>query len=150
MLYSGITYNPFEAPPGPPGSPGSWTTNPGFYSLLITPQILGSGSASRIIDLNLANSMFDGSQSVGGYATYDVATGAVSRLAFFNFANVTAQGNVNQTFTIPEDVFKNTTALKLPNADPTKVTVRWLTSTNANEQVSMSYVYWLMMLTYIM
>jgi hypothetical protein len=52
---------------------------------------------------------------------------------------VTANGNVNQTFTIPQEVFTNSTSLKLPNADPTKVTVKYLTAPNLNEQFDISW-----------
>jgi hypothetical protein len=110
-----------------------------MYALLIAPQVLGSGSDSRIIDLNVAGSMFDDKQSTAGYATYDAATGAISRLALFNFQNVTGTTNPIQTFTIPAEVFTNSTTLKLPNADPTKVTVKFLTSTNTNEQYDISW-----------
>jgi hypothetical protein len=128
----GISYNMFQAPL-PAGVPGSWVTGPGWYALLIAPQVLGGSNGTRIVDLNVDGSMSDNNAMSAGYAAYDVATGAIARLALFNYNNVTAQGNANQTFTIPADVFKNATAAKMPNVDTSKVLVKYLTAPQLSE-----------------
>lgn len=111
----------------------------GMYALLLAPQVLGSGNDSRIVDLNVAGSMFNNDSTTAGYATYDAGTGAISRLTLFNFQNITSSGNVNQTFTIPAEIFSNATALKLPHVDPSHVTVKYLTAPHLNEQFDISW-----------
>jgi hypothetical protein len=70
-----------------------------------------------------------------GYATYDNATNAISRITLFNFAD----GHANMTFTIPKEVFDNSTKLELPNADPSQVTVKYLTAASTGEEFDVSW-----------
>lgn len=126
-----IVYNLFDAPL-PAGGQGPWTTNPGYYALLVMPEILNAEAGSRVIDLNLGNSMFDVKQDMAGYAMYDAASTAINRLALFNYDNATANGA--KTYNIPKEVFTNATSLGLHNFDATKVAVKYLTAANANSK----------------
>jgi hypothetical protein len=127
----GIVYNLFDAPL-PAGAAGPWLTNPGFYALLVMPEILNAASGSRVIDLNLANSMWDGSKDLAAYAMYDAETQSINRIALFNYANATLDGE--KTYQISKEVFTNATSSGLAGVNPTQVTVKFLTAAHANEK----------------
>jgi hypothetical protein len=99
---------------------------------MVMPEILNAANGTRVIDLNLANSMWDDKQDMGAYALYDAASLAINRLALFNYANATQDGA--KTFQIPKEVFTNATSAGLAGVDASKVTVKYLTAPNANSK----------------
>lgn len=132
----GVSYNLIDAPM-PAGSAGKWDTLPPFYAALVAPEIFGAANGSRVVDLNLNNGMWTPGSDSAGYAAYDATSGAINRIALFNFANTTADGA--KTFSIPKDVFTNATTLGLANANPKQVTVKFLTASSATEKWDISY-----------
>ncbi|CDO71397.1 Glycoside Hydrolase Family 79 protein [Trametes cinnabarina] len=65
----GITYNLFDPPDAVAGGAGAWTTNPSFYGMLPVAEALSSANGSRVVDLNVQNSMSDKSATVAGEKT---------------------------------------------------------------------------------
>lgn len=103
----GISYNLFTPPDGPNGAPGPWTTNPPFYSLLVTAEALRSESqnGSIVADLDISGSKENTSVDVSGYAVYDAVDSTVQQLVFFNFANVSSSAGSSTSFDVPSGVF---------------------------------------------
>lgn len=132
----GISYNLFDAP-FPAGSPGPWVTRPGYYALLVMPEILNAPAGSHVVDLNLGNSMFDAKKDMAGYAIYDADSLAINRIALFNYANATT--NAHKTFVLHQEVFKNATSQNLPGVSATQVTVKYLTAPNTNNKVDIAW-----------
>ncbi|KAH9482581.1 hypothetical protein JR316_0004681 [Psilocybe cubensis] len=104
----GISYNLFTPPPGPNGAPGLWTTNPPFYSLLVTAEALRSQNGSIVSDLNINGSRTNPNVKYSGYAVYDAGDSTVQQLVFFNFANVSSSLNSTALFDVPSGVFNAT------------------------------------------
>lgn len=104
----GISYNLFTPPDGPNGAPGSWTTNPPFYSLLVTAEALRSQDGSIVADLNVNGSRTNTNVNVSGYAVYDAGDSTVQQLVFFNFANVSSSAGSSASFDVPLGVFNAT------------------------------------------
>ncbi|KAI1786674.1 hypothetical protein LXA43DRAFT_975650 [Ganoderma leucocontextum] len=84
----GVTYNMFDPPAGVAGATGAWTTNAPFYGMLPVAAALQSTNGSRVVDLNIKNSMADASQVHAGYAIYDGSESTVHSLVIINFKNV--------------------------------------------------------------
>lgn len=122
----GITYNLFDPPDAPAGGAGAWTTNPSFYAYFPISEALQAKSGSRVVDLNIQNSMKDVNQSVAGYAVYDASSSNVHSVVLFNFANATG-GSVE--FSLPASFF--------PSGGD--ITVRYLTAPNVNEKTQISW-----------
>lgn len=124
----GVSYNIFDPPAGPAGSAGSWSTNANFYAMLAVTEALQSGSnGSRVVDLNLSNSVHDYTAVQAGYAVYDAASSKVSRLALFNYANISAQST---DFTLPASFFSGSNG---------NVLVRYLTAPTATETKNITW-----------
>ncbi|TFK43725.1 glycoside hydrolase family 79 protein [Crucibulum laeve] len=124
----GISYNLFAPPAGPNGGPGAWTTNPPYYALLATTEILKSANGGIVVDLNLAQSKTDLNAKVAGYAVYDSGNFTVQQIALFNYANTTS---ATSTFTLPSSVFAT-------NAK-SSVIVKYLTSPSMNESTNIAW-----------
>ncbi|OBZ77170.1 Beta-glucuronidase [Grifola frondosa] len=122
----GVTYNLFDPPDAVAGGPGAWTTNPSFYGMLPVAEALQSGNGSRVVDLNLQNSMQDSNATVAGYAIYDGIASSVNSLVLFNFANVSG---ATSDFALSGSFF--------PAA--ANVTVRYLTAPSVNEKTDISW-----------
>ncbi|KDR83954.1 hypothetical protein GALMADRAFT_54326 [Galerina marginata CBS 339.88] len=101
----GISYNIFSPPDGPNGAPGSWTTNPPFYSLLVTAEALRSQNGSIVADLDISGSKQNVNATVSGYAVYDAVNSTVEQLVFFNFANVSSSAGSSASFAVPANAF---------------------------------------------
>lgn len=128
----GVAYNLFTPPPGPNGAPGPWTTGSPYYGVLATAEALRSGSGrSIVVDLNVANSMFDTSSSVSGYAIYDAMNLTVQQLALFNYADNLSSAKSTVPFVIPANTFP-------PNLRST-VTVKFLVGFSLTEQTSIGW-----------
>ena len=84
----GITYNMFDPPAGVAGAAGAWTTNSPFYGMLPVAAALQSANGSRVVDLNIKNSMTDATQVHAGYAIYDGTGNNVHSLVIINFKDV--------------------------------------------------------------
>ncbi|KAF8204822.1 glycoside hydrolase family 79 protein [Pholiota molesta] len=121
----GITYNLFTPPIGPNGGPGPWTTNPTFYSLLVTAEALHSTKGAIVVDLNVEGSKSTANAAVSGYAIYDASDSAIHQLVLFNYANTTSSTSATASFTIPANTFPSNTS----NA----VTVKYLSGDSLSE-----------------
>ncbi|KAI0628062.1 glycoside hydrolase family 79 protein, partial [Trametes polyzona] len=123
----GVTYNLFDPPEGPAGSPGAWTTNPSFYGMLPVFEALQSANGSRVVDMDLENSMTDRKATVAGYAIYDDASPTVRNLVLFNFANATGATS------------DHTIDRALVSSSNTEITVRYLTAPSVNEKTEIAW-----------
>jgi hypothetical protein len=117
---AGISYN-LVVPPLDTTQP--WGTNPTFYSLLATAEILQSDKGAKIVDLNIGGSKTDAKSDFAGYAVYDGASSSVTRVALFNFGTASSQ------FTIPSSVVPK-------NA---KVQVKYLSSSSLTEKTNIAW-----------
>ena len=113
-----ITYNLYDYPGD--GVDG-WTTLPMFYSYLPVLNALQSNNGSRVVDLNLEDSMTKTNSTDAAYGIYDAATSELYRLVFISFAN----GGGNVQYTIPQGI--------LP-ATGRNVTVRYLVAPSVQEK----------------
>ncbi|RPD66740.1 hypothetical protein L226DRAFT_476575 [Lentinus tigrinus ALCF2SS1-7] len=123
----GVTYNPFDPPDAVAGGAGAWMTNPPFYGMLPVAEALESTNGSRVVDLNIKNSMWDGSQTSAGYAIYDGTSSTVHSLVIFNYKNVsgtTSDYALDPTF-IP--------------ASNNQITIRYLTAPSVNEKTNIAW-----------
>lgn len=121
----GITYNLFTPPIGPDGGPGPWTTNPTFYSLLVTAEALHSTKGAIVVDLDVEGSESTANATVSGYAVYDASDSAIHQLVLFNYANTTSSTSATVSFTVPANTFPSNTS----NA----VTVKYLSGDSLSE-----------------
>ncbi|KAJ3713573.1 glycoside hydrolase family 79 protein [Lentinula raphanica] len=80
----GISYNLVTPPNISEIDTGSWTTDPPFYALVVTAEILNSSNGSMVVDLNVST---DANATIGGYAVYDAANSTASRLVLFNYGS---------------------------------------------------------------
>ena len=124
----GVTYNMFSPPDGPNGAPGPWTTNPPYYGLLVVAEALSSTNGSIVVDLNVQQSQTDLGATVSGYAIYDAVNSTVQQLVLFNYANVSSSDNSSATFSVPAQVFANTT-----------VTVKYLQAQSLQENLNIAW-----------
>ena len=92
----GVTYNLFDPPNGPAGALGDWTTNPSFYAYFPLAEALQATNGSKVVDLNIQNSVTDKTATVAGYAIYDVVSSNVNRIVLFNFENSKTVGGEEQ------------------------------------------------------
>ena len=123
----GVTYNLFDPPAGFAGAAGAWTTNAPFYGMLPVGAALQSANGSRVVDLNLKNSMFDGSQVHAGYAIYDGSQNTVHSLVIINFKDVNGTLSdyaIDKTF-IP--------------AGHTDITIRYLAAPSIGEKTNIAW-----------
>lgn len=132
----GVSYNIID-PPTPAGAPGKWDTLPVFYAMLVAPEVFGAGNASRIVDLNVDNGMWTAGPDGAGYAAYDAGSGAVARLALFNYANASTGADGAKAFALPKDLFANASALA--GADAKQVRVKYLSAASETEKWDISY-----------
>ncbi|KAG6831387.1 hypothetical protein H0H92_010989 [Tricholoma furcatifolium] len=131
----GISYNMFVPPAGPDGSPGDWTTNPPYYSLLVTAEALSSsdGAGGVVVDLNISNSMSDTSATTAGYVVYDSKGMTVNQFVLFNYANVSnfaTPSAATATFSLPADAF---------SGDKTSITVKYLSASSLMEEYNIAW-----------
>ncbi|KAJ3819578.1 glycoside hydrolase family 79 protein [Lentinula raphanica] len=80
----GISYNLVTPPNISEIDTGSWTTDPPFYALVVTAEILNSSNGSMVVDLNVST---DANATIGGYAVYDAANSTASRIVLFNYGS---------------------------------------------------------------
>jgi hypothetical protein len=113
-----ITYNLYDYPGD--GIDG-WTTLPMFYSYLPVLNALQSSNGSRVVDLNLEDSMNKIGGTDAAYGIYDASTSELYRLAFISFAD----GGGNVQYTIPQGTLPNTGL---------NITVRYLTAPSIREK----------------
>ncbi|KAF9645827.1 glycoside hydrolase family 79 protein [Thelephora ganbajun] len=113
-----ITYNLYDYPGD--GVDG-WTTLPMFYSYLPVLNALQSRNGSKVVDLNLEDSMTKTGGTNAAYSIYDVTTSELYRLAFINFAD----GGGSVQYTIPQGTLPQTGY---------NVTVRYLTAPSIQEK----------------
>ncbi len=123
----GVTYNMFDPPAGFAGAPGAWTTNAPFYGMLPVAAALESTNGSRVVDLNIKNSMVDASQVHAGYAIYDGAQNTVHSLVIINFKDV--QGAMSD-YAIDKSF--------IPAADG-NVTIRYLAAPSIGEKTNIAW-----------
>lgn len=123
----GVTYNLFDPPDAIAGGAGAWTTNPSFYGMLPVAEALQAANGSRVVDLNLANSIKDTSATAAGYAIYDGSAPTVHSLVMFNFAN--ASGAMSD-YTIDAS---------LVPSNNTDITIRYLTAPSVNEKTDIAW-----------
>ncbi len=124
----GVTYKVFDPPAGPAGAAGTWTTNPNFYAMLAVTEALQNSNGSRVVDLNLENSVSDYSAVAAGYAVYDASSPSnVHSLVLFNYANASAQGS---DYTLPASFFAGSGG---------NVLVRYMTAPSATETTNISW-----------
>ncbi|KAF7798908.1 hypothetical protein EIP86_010136 [Pleurotus ostreatoroseus] len=98
----GVLYNVWDPPAGVAGASGSWTTGANFYAMLAVTEALQSSNGSRVVDLNIGNSMWNGSVLTAGYAVYDASSSAVNSVVLFNYQNASAQST---DFDLPASFF---------------------------------------------
>ena len=123
----GVTYNLFDPPDAVAGGAGAWTTNPAFYGMLPVAEALEAANGSRVVDLNIKNSMWDANQTSAGYAVYDGAAAAVHSLVLFNYKNVsgaTSDYALDAKFVPPE---------------ASDVTIRYLAAPSVNEKTQIAW-----------
>ena len=113
-----VTYNLYDYPGD--GVDG-WTTLPMSYSYLPVLNALQSNNGSKVVDLNLENSMNKIGGTNAAYSIYDATTSEPYRLAFISFAN----GGGNVQYTIPPNTLPQT---------GNNVTVRYLTAPSIQEK----------------
>ncbi|KAI9001371.1 glycoside hydrolase family 79 protein [Trametes punicea] len=123
----GITYNLFDPPDAVAGGAGPWTTNPSFYGMLPVAEALSSANGSRVVDLNVQNSMSDKTATVAGYAIYDGVSPTVHSLVIFNFANVSG---ATTDYSIDGSL--------LPSSS-SDITIRYLTAPSVNEKSNIAW-----------
>ncbi|EIW61463.1 glycoside hydrolase family 79 protein [Trametes versicolor FP-101664 SS1] len=123
----GVTYNLFDPPDAVAGGAGAWTTNPSFYGMLPVAEALQAANGSRVVDLNLANSIKDTKATAAGYAIYDGSAPTVHSLVMFNFAN--ASGAMSD-YTIDAS---------LVPSNNTDITIRYLTAPSVNEKTNIAW-----------
>ncbi|KAH9900021.1 glycoside hydrolase family 79 protein [Cubamyces lactineus] len=123
----GITYNLFDPPDAVAGGAGAWTTNPSFYGMLPVAEALASTNGSRVVDLNVKNSMSDKTATVAGYAIYDGAAPTAHSLVVFNFADASG---ATSDFAID--------ASFVPSSSDT-VTIRYLTAPTLAEKTNLAW-----------
>lgn len=122
-----VAYNPFSPPDAVAGGAGAWTTNSPFYGMLTVSEALESASGSRVVDLNIKNSVFDGSQTSAGYAIYDGKEDTAHTLVIFNYKNVTGTTSdyaIDAAF-VPED--------------KSEITIRYLVAGSVNEKTNIAW-----------
>ncbi|OSC98987.1 glycoside hydrolase family 79 protein [Trametes coccinea BRFM310] len=123
----GVTYNMFDPPDAVAGGAGAWTTNPSFYGMLPVAEALSSANGSRVVDLNVQNSMSDKSATVAGYAIYDGKADNVHSLVIFNFANAsgaTVDYSIDGKF--------------VPSSS-SSITIRYLTAPSVSEKTNIAW-----------
>lgn len=126
---NGVTYNLFDPPQGPAGGAGVWTTNANFYAVLAVTEALQNTKGSKVVDLNLNNSVNDYAAINAGYAVYDASSSHVQTLVLFNYANMSAQAS---DYTIPASMFTGA-------ADSANVMVRYLVAPTATETTNITW-----------
>lgn len=125
----GVSYNLFDPPDGAAGGAGVWTANANFYSVLAVTEALQTTKGSKVVDLNLNNSLNDYSAINAGYAIYDASSSNVRTLVLFNYANMSAQAS---DYVIPASVFTGA-------ADNANVMVRYLVAPTATETKNIAW-----------
>ncbi|KAJ3986343.1 hypothetical protein F5890DRAFT_1007130 [Lentinula detonsa] len=88
----GISYNLVTPPNISEIDTGSWTTDPPFYALIVTAEILSSSNGTTVTDLNVST---DVNATIGGYAIYDATNSSLNRIVLFNY------GTDSMDFTLP-------------------------------------------------
>ncbi|KAI9069257.1 glycoside hydrolase family 79 protein [Trametes sanguinea] len=123
----GVTYNMFDPPDAVAGGAGAWTTNPSFYGMLPVAEALSSANGSRVVDLNVQNSMSDKSATVAGYAIYDGKADTVHSLVIFNFANASGA-------TVDYSI-----DAKFVPSSSSSITIRYLTAPSVSEKTNIAW-----------
>ena len=118
-----VTYNLYDYPGD---GVNGWTTLPMFYSYLPVLNALQSHNGSRVVDLNLEDSMNKNGSTNAAYGVYDATTSELYRMAFISFAGV--GGNVQ--YTIPQGTLPRTGR---------NITVRYLTAPSIREKWDISW-----------
>lgn len=125
---AGISYNLMTPPSSKSDSDSEdhgWTTNPPFYALIATAEILQSDTSVKVVDLNVGGSKQNKTSDVAGYAIYDVLDSSLTRVVLFNFAKSKA------AFTLPNSTI---TAAKSPNLQ-----VKFLSSNDLDEKQKIAW-----------
>ena len=113
-----ITYNLYDYPGD---GVDAWTTLPMFYSYLPVLNALQSHNGSRVVDLNLEDSMAKTGATNAAYGVYDATTSDLYRMVFISFAD----GGGSVQYTIPQGALPQTGR---------NVTVRYLTAPSIQEK----------------
>lgn len=99
----------------------SWTTEPPFYALIATAEILASSGGSVVVDLDVSSNP---NSTIGGYAVYDAINSSLNRVALFNYGNNSVQ------FTLPS-------GMKAMN--PQNALVKYLSALSIDERYSIAW-----------
>jgi len=76
---------------------GPWHTNPPFYSLITTAEVLQSDSGVKVVDMDVNGSKTNPNITVAGYAVYDAKTSSLSNIVLFNFDSQSTQFTLSGT-----------------------------------------------------
>ncbi|KAG5730384.1 hypothetical protein E4T56_gene11605 [Termitomyces sp. T112] len=128
----GISYNLFTPTQG---STGDWVTNPPYYALIATAEILqiNDSAGGVVVDLNIANSQNDKNATVAGYAIYDSKGSTVERFVLFNYANVSnfpTESAAAATFALPTNAF---------SGSKTGAVVKFLSASGLSEKFNIAW-----------
>ncbi|KAJ4499327.1 hypothetical protein C8R41DRAFT_815319 [Lentinula lateritia] len=117
----GISYNLVTPPNVSEINTGPWTTDPPFYALIATAEILASSNGIIINDLNVST---DVNATIGGYAIYDATNSSLNRIVLFNY------GTDSIEFRLPSGI-------KATN--PTNATVKYLSASSITEKYEIAW-----------
>ncbi|KAJ3751063.1 hypothetical protein DFH05DRAFT_1532332 [Lentinula detonsa] len=117
----GISYNLVTPPNISEIDTGSWTTDPPFYALIVTAEILSSSNGTTVTDLNVST---DVNATIGGYAIYDATNSSLNRIVLFNY------GTDSMDFTLPSGA-------KATN--PQNALVKYLSASSVTEKYNIAW-----------
>ncbi|KAI0751549.1 glycoside hydrolase family 79 protein [Daedaleopsis nitida] len=123
----GVTYNLFDPPDAVAGAAGAWTTNPSYYGMLPVSEALESADGSRVVDLNIKNSVADSTATSAGYAIYDGASPTVHSLVIFNYKNTSGE---TSDYALDGALIP---------ADKSALTIRYLAAGSVNEKTEIAW-----------
>ncbi|KAJ3724281.1 hypothetical protein DFJ43DRAFT_1090436 [Lentinula guzmanii] len=117
----GISYNLVTPPNISEIDTGSWTTDPPFYALIVTAEILSSSNGTTVTDLNVST---DVNATIGGYAIYDATNSSLNRILLFNY------GTDSMDFRLPSGT-------KATN--PQNALVKYLSASSVTEKYNIAW-----------
>ncbi|KAJ3802584.1 hypothetical protein GGU11DRAFT_764926 [Lentinula aff. detonsa] len=117
----GISYNLVTPPNISEIDTGSWTTDPPFYALIVTAEILSSSNGTTVTDLNVST---DVNATIGGYAIYDATNSSLNRIVLFNY------GTDSMDFRLPSGA-------KATN--PQNALVKYLSASSVTEKYNIAW-----------
>ncbi|KAJ3995158.1 hypothetical protein F5050DRAFT_1769303 [Lentinula boryana] len=117
----GISYNLVTPPNISEIDTGSWTTDPPFYALIVTAEILSSSNGTTVTDLNVST---DVNATIGGYAIYDATNSSLNRIVLLNY------GTDSMDFRLPSGA-------KATN--PQNALVKYLSASSVTEKYNIAW-----------